>query len=104
IAKLRMRTKFLLSMLLISAGLTSTSLLVVQHSLQKQTRKNIESDLQNSVGTFKNFQQERELTLTRPSELLADLPILRALQTGADAVPNQDPYDRIWETAGSDLF
>jgi signal transduction histidine kinase len=103
-AKLRMRTKFLLSMLLISAGLTSTSLLVVQHSLQKQTRKNIESDLQNSVGTFKNFQQERELTLTRSAELLADLPILRALMTAPDAATIQDASDRLWQTAGSDLF
>ena len=103
-AKLRMRTKFLLSMLLISAGLTSTSLLVVQHSLQKQTRKNIESDLQNSVGTFKTFQQERELTLTRSAELLADLPILRALMTAPDAATIQDASDRLWQTAGSDLF
>jgi signal transduction histidine kinase len=103
-AKLRMRTKFLLSMLLISAGLTSTSLLVVQHSLQKQTRKNIEADLQNSVSTFKNFQQERELTLTRSAELLADLPILRALMTAPDAATIQDASDRLWQTAGSDLF
>jgi signal transduction histidine kinase len=102
--KLRMRTKFLLSMLLISAGLTSTSLLVVQHSLQKQTRKNIEADLQTSVSTFKNFQQERELTLTRSAELLADLPILRALMTAPDAATIQDASDRLWQTAGSDLF
>ena len=103
-AKLRMRTKFLLSMLLISAGLTSTSLLVVQHSLQRRTRKNIEADLQNSVSTFKNFQQERELTLTRSAELLADLPILRALMTAPDAATIQDASDRLWQTAGSDLF
>ena len=103
-AKLRMRTKFLLSMLLISAGLTSTSLLVVQHSLKKQTRKNIEADLQNSVSTFKNFQQERELTLTRSAELLADLPIVRALMTAPDAATIQDASDRLWQTAGSDLF
>ena len=102
--KLRMRTKFLLSMLLISAGLTSTSLLVVQHSLQKQTRKNIESDLQTSVSTFKNFQEERELTLTRSAALLADLPILRALMTAPDAATIQDASDRLWQTAGSDLF
>ena len=37
--KLRMRTKFLLSMLLISAGLTCTSLLLVRHSVQKQMTK-----------------------------------------------------------------
>ncbi len=103
-AKLRLRTKFLLSMLLISAGLTCTSLLVLQHSLQKQARKNIEADLQNSVSTFKNFQQERESTLTRSAELLADLPILRALMTAPDAATIQDASDRLWRTAGSDLF
>ena len=37
--KLRMRTKFLLSMLLISAGLTCTSLLLVRHSVQKQVKR-----------------------------------------------------------------
>ena len=68
--KLRMRTKFLLSMLLISAGLTSTSLLLVRHSIQTQEKKEIFSDLQNSVSTFQNFQHERELTLTRSAELV----------------------------------
>ncbi len=33
--KLRMRTKFLLSMLLISAGLTCTSLLLVRYSVRE---------------------------------------------------------------------
>ena len=72
--KLRMRTKFLLSMLLISASLTSTSLLLVRHSIQRQVRKEIFADLQNSVATFRNFQRERELTLTHAADLLADLP------------------------------
>jgi len=102
--KLRMRTKFLLSMLMISAGLTSTSLLVVRNELQKQARKNIEADLQNSVSTFQNFQQDRELTLARSAELLADLPILRALMTAPDDATIQDASTRLWQTAGSDLF
>ena len=37
--KLRMRTKFLLSMLLITAGLTWTSLLLVRRSVQAQVKK-----------------------------------------------------------------
>jgi len=44
--KLRMRTKFLLSMLLISAGLTCTSLLLVRHGVQKQIRREICSQRQ----------------------------------------------------------
>ncbi len=102
--KLRMRTKFLLSMLLISAGLTCTSLLLVRHSVQKQIRGEIFADLRNSVSTFQNFQRERELTLTHAAELLADLPNLRALMTTQHEATIQDASSGLWRLAGSDLF
>src|ERR1700686_4246056 len=102
--KLRMRTKFLLSMLLISAGLTCTSLLLVRHSVQKQIRREIFADLRNSVSTFQNFQRERELTLTHSAELLADLPNLRALMTAQHEATIQDASSGLWQLAGSDLF
>ncbi len=102
--KLRMRTKFLLSMLLISAGLTCTSLLLVRHSVQKQVRREIFADLRNSVSTFQNFQRERELTLTHSAELLADLPNLRALMTTQHEATIQDASSDLWRLAGSDLF
>src|ERR1700730_13291359 len=102
--KLRMRTKFLLSMLLISAGLTCTSLLLVRHSVQKQVRREIFADLRNSVSTFQNFQRERELTLTRSAELLADLPNLRALMTTQHEATIQDASSALWRLAVSDLF
>jgi signal transduction histidine kinase len=102
--KLRMRTKFLLSMLLITAGLTSTSLLLVRHSIQTQVKKEIFSDLRNSVTTFQNFQRERELMLTRSADLLADLPNLRALMTTHDPATIQDASTELWRLAGSDLL
>jgi signal transduction histidine kinase len=104
--KLKMRTKFLLSMLLISVGLTCTSLLLVRRSVQAQVRKQIVADLRNSVSTFQNFQRERELTLTRSAELVADLPILRALMTTPHTheATIQDASDHLWRLAGSDLF
>jgi len=102
--KLRMRTKFLLSMLLISAGLTCTSLLLVRHSVQKQIRREIFADLRNSVSTFQNFQREREITLTHAAELLADLPNLRALMTTQHEATIQDASSGLWRLAGSDLF
>jgi signal transduction histidine kinase len=102
--KLRMRTKFLLSMLLITAGLTSTSLLLVRHSVQEQVRKEIFSDLRNSVTTFQNFQRARELTLTHAAELLADMPNLRAMMTTRDPATIQDASASLWRLAGSDLF
>ena len=103
-AKLRMRTKFLLSMLLISAGLTCTSLLLVRRSVQSQVKKGIFADLHNSVSTFQNFQRERELTLTHSAELMADLPDLRALMTTRHEATIQDAADHLWRLAGSDLF
>jgi signal transduction histidine kinase len=102
--KLRMRTKFLLSMLLISAGLTCTSLLLVRHSVQSHVRREIFADLRNSVSTFQNFQRERELTLTHSAELLADLPNLRALMTTQHEATIQDASVGLWQLAGSDLF
>ncbi|HXY07928.1 MAG TPA: HAMP domain-containing sensor histidine kinase [Terriglobales bacterium] len=102
--KLRLRTKFLLSMLLISASLTATSLLLVRHSVQSQVKKGIVSDLRNSISTFQNFQQLRELTLTRSAELLAYQPTLRALMTAPDEATIQDASNDWWRLAGSDLF
>ncbi len=102
--KLRMRTKFLLSMLLISAGLTCMSLLLVRSSVQGQVKKGIFADLENSVSTFQNFQRERELTLTHSAELLADLPNLRALMTTEHEATIQDASKDLWRLAGSDIF
>src|SRR3989442_9697119 len=103
-SRLRLQTKFLLSMLLISAGLTCTSLLLVRRSVHKQVKKEIFADLQNSVSTFQNFQRERELSLSRSAELLADLPTLRALMTTPHAATIQDASAEQWRLAGSDIF
>lgn len=102
--KLRLRTKFLLSMLLISAGLTATSLLLVRHTVQEQIKREIFADLHNSVTTFQNFQQLRELTLTRSAEMLAYQPMLRSLMTAPDEATIQDGSMPWWRLAGSDLL
>jgi signal transduction histidine kinase len=99
-----LRTRFLLSMLVITAGLTTTSLLVVQHSVQSHVRQGIVEDLQNSVVTFQNFQREREAMLTRSAELVAYLPITRAILTAPDSATIQDASRDLWPIAGSDLF
>jgi signal transduction histidine kinase len=104
VVRLRMRTKFLLSMLLISASLTCTSLLVVRRSIHARVKNEIFADLQNSVSTFQNFQRERELSLIRSDELLADLPDLRALMTTQHEATIQDGSNALWRLAGADLF
>jgi signal transduction histidine kinase len=100
----RLRTKFLLSMILISAGLTSISLLLVRQSVQSQITKEIFSDLRNSVSTFQNFQREKEVTLSHSADLVAYLPITRNLMLAPDAATIQDGSIPIWHLAGSDLL
>ncbi len=104
VSGLRLRTKFLLSMLLVSAALTTTTLLVVRATVQGQVRREIQKGLGNSVLTFQDFQRQREETLARSAQLLADLPNVRALMTTRDHATIQDASGGIWRLAGSDLF
>ena len=101
---IRLRTKFLLSMVVVSAALTFTTLLVVRHTVRREVRLGIQRDLQNSVSAFHNFQKQREVTLERSAALLADLPNVRALMTTHDTATIQDASRGLWQLAGSDLL
>jgi len=103
-SSVRLRTKFLLSFLLISAGLTSATLWMVHRSVRVQLQKEIASDLRNSVSVFQDFQKQREITLARSAELLASLPSLKALMTTRDSATIQDASGEIWRLAPSDIF
>jgi signal transduction histidine kinase len=102
--RLRLRTRFLLSMLLITTGLTTTSLLLVQRSIRSNVRQSIAVNLKNSVAAFQDFRHERETMLTSDVALLADLPITRSIMTAPDPVTIQDASRAVWQIASSDLF
>ena len=91
-------------MLLTSAGLTAVSLLIVQRSVENQVRHNLRLDLANSVATFRNFQKEREESLARSAELIADLPVLKALMTSRHPPTIQDASGELFRLSGGDLF
>ncbi|MGC2136868.1 MAG: ATP-binding protein [Candidatus Sulfotelmatobacter sp.] len=99
-----LRTRFLLSMLVITAGLTALSLLVVRHSVRGHVREGIAQDLRNSVTTFQNFQHDREVMLTHSAELVAYLPITRSILTAHDPATIQDASKDVWPLTGSDLL
>jgi signal transduction histidine kinase len=102
--RLRLRTRFLLSMLVITAGLTTTSLLLVQRSVENNVRRSIAVNLSNSVAAFQDFRHERETMLTNDVALLAYLPITRAIMTSPEPVTIQDASQSVWEIANNDLF
>lgn len=104
--RLRLRTRFLLSMLVITAGLTTTSLLLVQRSIRSNVRQSIAVNLQNSVGAFQDFRHQRETMLTNDVALLADIPLTRAIMTSTDPATIQDASQDVWQhtRSSSDLF
>jgi signal transduction histidine kinase len=104
VPRTRLRTRFLLSMVLITTGLTALSLLVVRHSVRSHVREGIGQDLRNSVTTFQNFQHDREVMLTGSAELVAYLPITRAIMTAHDPATIQDASKDVWQLTASDLL
>src|SRR5260370_6667771 len=99
-----LRTKFLLSLALISALLTATTLLLVRYRVQIHVREEIIQALHNSVVTFQSLQQQRESTLERSAALLATLPPLKAVMTSHDMATIQDASRTFWHLSGSQLF
>jgi signal transduction histidine kinase len=92
-------------MLVIIAGLTATSLLLVRRSVKANVRQSIAVNLHNSVAAFQDFRRERETMLTSDVALLADLPITRAIMTGPDDPATiQDASQEVWQIATFDLF
>jgi signal transduction histidine kinase/CheY-like chemotaxis protein len=102
--RFRLRTKFLLSLLIITAGLSTATLLIVRYSVEKQVRNSLEQDLHNSVNTYQSFERQRQEALTRSAELLANLPNVRAMMTTRDEATIQDASRDIWRQSGSDLL
>ena len=103
-SNISLRTKFLLSLLAISAGLTAATLLIVSYSVRKRVRENIREELRNSVSSYQSFQVQQEESLARSAVLLANLPNVRALMTTEDEATIEDASVDVWKLSGSDLL
>jgi hypothetical protein len=88
--KLRLRTKLLLSLALVSSSLMCATLWIVRNSVHVQLLTQMAGDLDDSVRVFQDFQRQREINLTQSAQLLANLPSLKALMTTRDATTIQD--------------
>jgi len=102
--RLRLRTKFLLSLILVIAALTFSTLLIVGHSAEQQVQKAIEQDTRNSVLTFENIRTERQLELARSAELMSTLPAVKSLMADPKAEGTQDAFEGIWHSKNLDLL
>jgi signal transduction histidine kinase/ActR/RegA family two-component response regulator len=102
--RLRLRTKFLLSLVLVIAALTFSTLLIVGRAAEGQVQKAIEQDTRNSVLTFENMRAERQLELARSAELMSTLPAVKALMADPQAAGLDEAFEGIWHSKNFDLL
>jgi signal transduction histidine kinase/CheY-like chemotaxis protein len=100
VANLRLRTKFLLSMVLVIAALTWVALLVVRQTVQQRARQELTTSAQNSLVIFEILQHQRHIALSRKADLLATSAFL----SDNDANLFKDSADNPLDTSTGDLM
>jgi signal transduction histidine kinase/ActR/RegA family two-component response regulator len=100
VANLRLRTKLLLSFVLLSAGLTCATLLVVRRSAQVQMQHQVEQDARNATLMFQVMEHQHQMALSRKADLLASLTYMRDGDTTAIKDVSEDP----WKSDDCNMF
>jgi signal transduction histidine kinase/CheY-like chemotaxis protein len=99
LANLRLRTKFLLSMVLVIAGLTWVALLIVRQTVQERAQQELTTNAKNSLVIFEILQHQRRIVMSRKADLLATSAFL----TNNDARTFRNSTDNPLYTSRSDL-
>jgi len=97
---MKLRSKFLLSLVLVIATMTCGTLLAVRQSMQAQARRQVEEDARNAILTFQVMEQQRRAVLSRKADLLAILAFMRNGEPAVIREVSQNP----WQSEECDLF
>lgn len=97
---MKLRSKFLASLVVVLATMMCGTLLTVRQSMQAQARRQVEEDARNSILTFQVMEQQRRVVLSRKADLLATLAFLRNGDPSVIREVSQDP----WQSEECDLF
>ena len=97
---MRLRTKFLCSLVLVTAGLTCATLLLVRHNAQDREQREIQEDALNVIHTFQIVQHQHQVALTRKADLLASMALMR----NGDATTIQEVSEDPWQSEECDLL
>src|SRR6267378_3271979 len=100
VRNLRLRTKLLLSFVLLSAGLTCATLLVVRRSAQVQMQHQIEQDARNATLMFQVMEHQHQTALGHKADLLASLAYMR----NGDATAIEDASEDPWKSDDCNMF
>ena len=69
--QLSLRTRLLLPLVFVIAGLTGATLVLVRHSVETQAQAQIEQEASNAILTVQAALNQRELILSKKADLLA---------------------------------
>jgi signal transduction histidine kinase/ActR/RegA family two-component response regulator len=100
LANLSLRTKFLLSTVLVIAGLTGAALLVVRQTVQEHARQELTASAHNSLVMFEMLQHQRQELMSRKADLLATSAFL----SDDDASSFTDSTNNPLDTSRADLM
>jgi signal transduction histidine kinase/CheY-like chemotaxis protein len=98
--ELRLRTKLLLSFIILTAGLTIATLLIVRSNAQARAQQQIEQDARNAILTFQVVQRQQQMALSRKADLLASVAFMR----NGDAAAIEDASADPWRSDDCNLF
>lgn len=97
---MRLRTKFMLSLAVVIAGLTWATLLVVRRTAEERVQREIQEESQNTMITFQVLQREHLVALMRKADLLSSLVTMRNGDPEAIEDVGRDP----WQSNEADLL
>src|ERR1700757_4747061 len=98
---MKLRTKFLLSMAVVTTLLTAAAMVIVQRSVDVHARQEIMASFDNSTNSLREYQDRSERTAHFSADLLAETPALKAMMTTQDPATVQDASTYLWSNAGA---
>ena len=94
------RTKLILFFVLVTAGLTCATLLVVRSDYQTQMQREIEEEARNTILTFQGMQHQHLIELNRKADLVAFLAVIR----NGEETTVSDFSENPWQSQDCNLF
>ena len=98
--QLSLRTRLLLPLVFVIAGLTGATLFLVRHSVETQAQAQIEQEASNAILTVQAALNQRELILSKKADLLAMVAYIR----NGDPSAIEDISEDAWQSNDCDLF
>jgi signal transduction histidine kinase/CheY-like chemotaxis protein len=97
---MKLRTKLLLSFVLLTAGLTCATLWVLRRNAEAQAQHQIEQEARNAVLIFRAVNRQQQMALSRKADLLAWVAFMR----NGDATAIEDASGDPWQSEDCNLF